>query len=359
MDKEKRRYSQGYDQGYAMQDMHGQNTQRDTYGLPYHNNNNNNNGYGHQADSQQQYNQHYQQQQQPAYYNNGYHNNDQDTMIQANRAPADLDADLPPLPPSSHQHQHNNNNNNHRMSVHSSNSNNINSQHPKPVPVSLIKAPKKERSKCLPCFPCIRSTCGRVTCCLCLVLLLAIIIIVIVIFTVFKMPTVDYLGTVGTPTFTFNTGSTTFGVDLVADIQVMNPNPIGFNFELIAVTAYFPGYAPALGGGNVTHVSFPSKSTRNVQFPISVAYDRHMDPGFTVVQNILSKCGILGGSDGQLTINYDIKATVKIIGISITPNIKNQSTSFACPVNIAEIAKEIPGGIASIIGDIGSTITSA
>ncbi|KAG0287849.1 hypothetical protein BGZ96_008287 [Linnemannia gamsii] len=235
--------------------------------------------------------------------------------------------------------------------IHTPHANEPEQPHSKPPSVSLIKAPK-ERSKYLPCFSCIRSTCGRVTCCVCLVLLLVIIILVIIIFTVFKIPVVDYMGTVGDPVFTFNKGNTTFGVDMVASIQVQNPNPIGFNFELLDIKARFPGYEPTLGGGNLTNTDFPSKSTTNATFPISIAYDRNQDKGFTIIRNILSKCGILGGSDGEIEILYDLKATVKIIGITIRPDIKNQSYSVKCPVNIAEIAKGIPGGISSFLGNL-------
>lgn len=94
----------------------------------------------------------------------------------------------------------------------------------------------KEKSKYLPCFPCIRSTCGRFTCCFCLILLLGIIALVIVIFTVFKLPKVDFKGMQGEPAFTYGQGGSTFAVNLTANIEVQNPNPIGFNFESITAT---------------------------------------------------------------------------------------------------------------------------
>ncbi|KAG0299892.1 hypothetical protein BGZ98_009674 [Dissophora globulifera] len=221
----------------------------------------------------------------------------------------------------------------------------------KPSHVTPVKA-QKERSKCLPCFPCIRTTWGRCTLCFCIILLLIIIVLVILIFAVFKMPTVDYLGMDGDPTFTFNQGNTTLGINLVTNIQVKNPNPIGFSFEYIDVTAYYPGYAPSIGGGNVTNVDFPSKSTEIIHFPVNATYDRHQDPGFTVIQNILTRCGLLGATDGQITINYDIKVKTRIIGIPFTPTLKNQTTSFACPVDIGQIAYGIPAGIISGISGL-------
>jgi len=69
---------------------------------------------------------------------------------------------------------------------------------------------RKEKSKYLPCFPCIRSTCGRVTCCICLLLLLIIIALAIVIVTVFKLPKVEFEGMSQQPQFTFNQNGNVF-----------------------------------------------------------------------------------------------------------------------------------------------------
>ncbi|KAF9080824.1 hypothetical protein BGX29_004242 [Mortierella sp. GBA35] len=216
--------------------------------------------------------------------------------------------------------------------------------------VTRVKYGKKEKSKYLPCFPCIRSTCGRFTCCFCLLLLLAIIALAIVIVTVFKLPKVDFKGLDGEPQFTYNQGQTTFAVSLSANIEVQNPNPIGFNFESITATAYYPNYAPSIGGGNLTNVNFPSKATVNLKFPINASYDRTQDQGFTVIRDILTKCGQLGGPVTQLTINYDLKLTIKIVGINISPTIKNQHVNLPCPGNIGEITNGIPGGLGGLLG---------
>lgn len=99
--------------------------------------------------------------------------------------------------------------------------------------VSRVKYDTRDRPRCCPC---IRSRCGRVTCCICLFLLLVIIALAIVVVTVFKLPTVSYQGTQGEPQFQINQGNVTFGVSLTANIQVVNPNPIGFHFESIVAT---------------------------------------------------------------------------------------------------------------------------
>ncbi|KAF8929981.1 hypothetical protein EDD21DRAFT_360898 [Dissophora ornata] len=332
---------QGQGQAYAMHNMTQHSSQRDTYGLPYLNNNNNNNS---NSNSNGNNNGNYYDQ-----YNQNYHGGagNQNSGYDAN-----TDDAQPQYYNGYDEAQPIQSETGRRNSIHSNSS--IAAKAPGVTPIKV----QGERSKYLPCFPCIRSTCGRFTCCFCILLILVIIILVILVFTMFKVPTVDYLGMQGDPTFTFNQGNTTLGVNLIADIQVKNPNPIGFNFDSIVVTAYYPGYAPSIGGGNVTHVSFPSKSTKTIQFPVNVSYDRKQDPGFTVIESIFAKCGITGATNGQITINYDIKATTKIIGFTISPSLKNQTTSFTCPVNIIEIAKDIPAGIISGIGGLISSLAS-
>ncbi|KAK3812098.1 MAG: hypothetical protein J3Q66DRAFT_349341 [Benniella sp.] len=191
-----------------------------------------------------------------------------------------------------------------------------------------IKAPRHKS--------CLGSTCGRVACCLCVLVVLGVIIFVIVVFAVFKKPTVEYLGIQSDPKFTLNQGAITLGIDFVLNLQVNNPNPIGIDVDSIVSTAYFPGYGPSIGGGNLSDVSFPSKSTRVIQFPITVIYDRRQDPSFEVIQTILKECGsgLFGATDGKISVTYDVKATTKIVGIPFTVDLKNQATSFDCPVNV-------------------------
>lgn len=83
---------------------------------------------------------------------------------------------------------------------------------------------------------CIKSTCGRVTCCLFILFVVLALIFVILIFGVFKKPTVEYLGVRGTPEFSLNDGATTLGINFIADLQVTNPNPVGIDVESILST---------------------------------------------------------------------------------------------------------------------------
>ncbi|KAF9346574.1 hypothetical protein BGX26_001896, partial [Mortierella sp. AD094] len=116
--------------------------------------------------------------------------------------------------------------------------------------------------------------------------------------------------------------------------------------------AYYPNYAPSIGGGTLNNVDFPSKSNKTINFPIAASYSLSQDNGLTVVKDVLTKCGATGGAATKLTIDYDLKLTIKIIGISISPTVKGQHASFDCPANYQDIAKNIPGGITSILGGL-------
>ncbi|KAF9979679.1 hypothetical protein BGZ65_006194 [Modicella reniformis] len=198
-----------------------------------------------------------------------------------------------------------------------------------------IKA-QKPKSRYLPCFPCIRSTYGRVACCLCIVILLVIIILVIVFFAVFKRPTADYLGIRGTPVFSLNQGVTTLGISFIVDLQIKNPNPVGIDVESIVSTVYYPGYGPPIGDGTISHVNFPSKSTTVMQFPMVVNYDRREDPSFLVVRSILTKCGLFGRTDDKINVTYYAKMKIKILSFTFTEELKDQVISFDCPVNTSQ-----------------------
>lgn len=228
-----------------MQEMstsHQRNAQRDTYGIPYDTNG---------------YNPNYQQEQQQYYYAasqqhqpRDQYNQDQyyDNYHAAGGNGTNNNAGTEPQQPKYYNGYDRNSMqplaNQGRVSAQQNRSGSGSGSGSNSRPSSMLsngyrnKAIKEEkpRSKYLPCFPCIRSTCGRFTCCFFLLIFLAIIALVIVVFTVFKIPTVDYLGLNSAPTFAFNQGNTTLAINLVAQIQVKNPNPIGFNFEKIAAT---------------------------------------------------------------------------------------------------------------------------
>jgi len=87
----------------------------------------------------------------------------------------------------------------------------------------------------------------------------------------------------------------------------------------------------------LNNVDFPSHSNRTINFPIAASYDRQLDPGLTVVNDLLAKCGLLGGSNVGITLNYDLKLTIKVI-FPIGIPIKNQHVNFPCPEDVSVIS---------------------
>jgi hypothetical protein len=53
-----------------------------------------------------------------------------------------------------------------------------------------------------------------------------------------------------------------------------------------------------------------------------------------MLSDIVTKCGLTGGSKEDLYINYDLIPTVRIAGIAISPVI-HQSSHFPCPIGVS------------------------
>jgi hypothetical protein len=73
--------------------------------------------------------------------------------------------------------------------------------------------------------------------------------------------------------------------------------------------------------------------------------------------DIAQKCGILGGTKTDLTVNYKVTVTINIIGINISPTV-SESATFPCPFS----SSDIPSEIGSIIGGLtggNSAVSSA
>ncbi|KAF9585900.1 hypothetical protein BGW38_000171 [Lunasporangiospora selenospora] len=170
-----------------------------------------------------------------------------------------------------------------------------------------------------------------------------------VLYTVFSIPKVEFQNLVGSPEFTFNDGNTTLGVHLVANLTVNNPNPIGVYFELLNITAYYPTYAPPIGGGNITNTDFPSKYVQTIQFPVWARYDKSQDPGFGLLKDLFSKCGklgtVVGFKDSEFTMNFDLNIRMRILSFNLSPDIKRFPVDIDCPLNLIDLAKGlVPGG---------------
>lgn len=81
-------------------------------------------------------------------------------------------------------------------------------------------------------------------------------------------------------------------------------------------------------------MNIKSYGISNFTFPFSIKYDPLRDEGFAMLSDIVTKCGLTGGSKEDLFINYDLKPTVRIAGIAISPVI-HQSSHFPCPITVS------------------------
>ena len=61
-----------------------------------------------------------------------------------------------------------------------------------------------------------------------------------------------------------------------------------------------------LGGGEKDNVKFKSHTQTTFDFPFTLVYKIADDAGNTVLQDLLSKCGITGSSKENIKIDYKI-----------------------------------------------------
>ncbi|KAI8344140.1 hypothetical protein BC941DRAFT_337234, partial [Chlamydoabsidia padenii] len=124
-----------------------------------------------------------------------------------------------------------------------------------------------------------------------------------------------------------------FNINLGLNFTVVNPNVEGLTFEKIKATAFYPIQPDRpLGGGNMTNLRINPASRTHFVFPFQVQYDPSVDPGFSILLDIMTKCGLLGSSQKQdIRLNYDLRPTIRVIGIPISFTI-HRFTSIPCPL---------------------------
>ncbi|KAJ3814954.1 hypothetical protein F5876DRAFT_86085 [Lentinula aff. lateritia] len=139
-------------------------------------------------------------------------------------------------------------------------------------------------------------------------------------------------------------------VPLEVNISVNNPNY--FSVDLKKLTYPLDGNDTAIGNGSTSDITFHSHSNTSFTFPFEIDYQFSTDPNYAILLDMASKCGILGGSQSDLTIDYSIKVDLKIIFISVSPTITN-SFSIACPFDESELEDFIKSlGLSSILGSL-------
>ncbi|KAF1800514.1 hypothetical protein V8B55DRAFT_1535422 [Mucor lusitanicus] len=200
-----------------------------------------------------------------------------------------------------------------------------------------------------------RNCCVRCMCCACCLpiwaagilwfIIIAIIIVVIVIGAIagtFIMPTVDMAGVSTTPTtgsqFSFTGDGISINFGLI--VAVNNPNLLSIDLTDINATAYYPndnGGHTYIGKGYLAEQNVPKYSNFNFTFPFSLEYNPSYDADQSVLNDLVEKCGLSGGEKKDITIDYTIRLTAKVLVIKVHPTISSSAT-FACPIDNGGLA---------------------
>ncbi|KAJ2958847.1 hypothetical protein NQZ79_g5593 [Umbelopsis isabellina] len=241
---------------------------------------------------------------------------------------------------------------------------------PAPVPRSYLDKDyddddEKRSRSCLDCICCGCCSCCpmwvRWCACFLLLILIALGITIGVLAALFKKPQVNFNGITqnsSIPAVQQNGSSFDFNFDI--NIGVVNPNVESATFTSIQAIAYYPT-APTVpvGGGILDDVHIGSNSISNLTFPFTITYDPSQSNGASMLADIATKCGILGGTPSDITINYKLIVTVDILGIKISPAI-DESATFPCPISAGSLPSDLSsalgalesGGLGSLASDI-------
>ncbi|KAL0090667.1 hypothetical protein J3Q64DRAFT_1706565 [Phycomyces blakesleeanus] len=184
--------------------------------------------------------------------------------------------------------------------------------------------------------------------CIILLIIIGLGIAVGVLAAIFKTPSVDFKGIEGQPSF--NLQGTTANISTVLSISVNNPNIESVTFEKIIAKAYYPNYHNiSLGGGQKNDVHISSNAITNILFPFNLIIDLSLPEQQSIMTDLLGKCGFLGGEKEQISIDYDVQPTIKIIGIPITITVSD-TARFPCPLQESDFDTLVSSTLGSIFG---------
>lgn len=188
---------------------------------------------------------------------------------------------------------------------------------------------------------------GRFCGCTILVFLFLLISIILSLLLWVRPPNI-VIGTITPPTSSdVQVSGDGLTIPLSIDISVDNPNYFAVDLNQITANLFYPINNTPIGNGTKSKITFASNSQTNFTFGFNVSYSTTNDPNDKVLLDLATKCGVIGGTQSPITIDYDIKLGIHLGVINISPTISN-SMNFACPVTAAEI--QSLGG--SILGNL-------
>nr|XP_018260305.1 uncharacterized protein I303_07223 [Kwoniella dejecticola CBS 10117]OBR82463.1 hypothetical protein I303_07223 [Kwoniella dejecticola CBS 10117] len=190
-------------------------------------------------------------------------------------------------------------------------------------------------------------------CCCCFTIAIILVVSIILSIILYVRPPSFALNSVniGSSPVSLTTNGLTVSFDL--SISVANPNWFNADFKEITATAKYPGNnTNSFGGGTLYNLNFVGYTQSTFDFPFTLNYTLSKDPNQVILKDLISKCGISGGSVKDITVDYDLYLKLKILGITVSPTISN-SASFECPITASDI-ESIIGNDGSLSGLLGS-----
>jgi len=164
----------------------------------------------------------------------------------------------------------------------------------------------------------------------------------------FHMPKIDFNGIANQ---TFTTNGSAFNMSAGILIGINNPNFEAPTFSSIKATAYYPNVAQSVGGGELNDVHINANGVTNITFPFTIIYDPNQGSDQSMLADIASKCGLLGGTKQDITVNYDLALTLKVGVIPITITLPEKA-NFPCPIDngqLPNIGSALPSGLSSAL----------
>ncbi|KDE08120.1 hypothetical protein MVLG_01601 [Microbotryum lychnidis-dioicae p1A1 Lamole] len=168
--------------------------------------------------------------------------------------------------------------------------------------------------------------CCRVVCCIVLMFIIILVGVVTSFLLWTRPPAVSFNG-IELPSNGQEVTVTGDGflINFKLKIGVLNPNFFGVTFDRIQADAYHPlKPSTAFGGGTLDGVEIKKDSNTTIRFPFDVNYTTAYDLDLVVLRDIATRCGFYNTSSSvsntEITVNYKIRLTFKVVGIKISPS---------------------------------------
>ncbi len=75
-----------------------------------------------------------------------------------------------------------------------------------------------------------------------------------------------------------------------------------------------------VGGGELDNTVFHAHSQTDFTFPFTISYTPADDPDQEVLNDLITKCGVLGGTPQDITVNYDITVMTCLMSPDVRPD---------------------------------------